>query len=105
MEMYPKKRIEVIVEAPLLPRVAARLDDMKVSGYSILPVVAGRGRAGSWTADGQVSDAVRMMALVCIADATQVNDIVAAVFAVIARQIGLVAVSDVLVVQIGRAHV
>jgi hypothetical protein len=40
MEMYPKKRIEVIVEAPLLPRVAARLDDMKVSGYSILPVVA-----------------------------------------------------------------
>ena len=88
-----------IVEAPLLPRVAARLDDMKVSGYSILPVVAGRGRAGSWTADGQVSDAVRMMALVCIADATQVNDIVAAVFEVIARQIGLVAVSDVLVVR------
>jgi hypothetical protein len=40
-----------------------------------------------------------MMALVCIADATQVNDIVAAVFAVIARQIGLVAVSDVLVVR------
>ena len=41
MQTYPKKRIDIIIEMPLLRRVTERFDKAGVSGYSVLPVIAG----------------------------------------------------------------
>lgn len=102
MQMHPKKRLEIFIEAPLMRRIAERLDRAGVTGYSILPVIAGAGRGGAWSTDGQVSDATRQLAIVCILDAARLPDVLESVYEVVSHQIGLVAVSDVEVVRPAR---
>ena len=99
MQTHPKKRIEAIVEAPIMRRIIDRLDQAGVSGYSVMPIMAGRGHDGSWTADGQIGNATQMLAIVCIVDASRIDDLLASVFGVISHQIGFVAISDVFVVR------
>jgi PII-like signaling protein len=102
MQTHPKKRIDLIIEAPLLRRITERIEKAGVSGYSVLPVIAGSGQSGSWSADGQIGAAGQMAAVVCIVDATKVDIVLEAVFEVVQRQIGLVTVSDVAVVRSDR---
>lgn len=99
MLTHPKKRIEIIIEMPLLRRVMDLFDKAGVSGYSVLPVIAGRGQTGAWSADSQVGDAGHMMAIVSIVDAAKLDDILEAVAGVVRRQIGLVTISDVAVLR------
>lgn len=99
MQTHPKKRIDLIIEMPLLRRVTECLDTAGVSGYSVLPVIAGRGQSGAWSASGQISEVGQMAAVICIVDAGRVDAVLEAVFAVVRRQIGFVTVSDVAVVR------
>lgn len=102
MQTHPKKRIDIIVEAPLMRRIIDCLDQADVSGYSIMPIMAGRGHDGSWTADGQIGNATQMVAIVCITDASKIDDLLDSVFGVVSHQIGFVTVSDVFVVRRDR---
>ena len=95
MIMHPKKRIEILVEAPAFERVAERLSAANTMGYSVLPVITGRGRGGTWSSDGQVADAGKMVAIICIVDEARLDEVVSSIFAVLSRQIGIVSVSDV----------
>lgn len=99
MQTHPKKRIDLIIEMPLLRRVTERFDKAGVSGYSVLQVIAGRGQSGEWSASGQVSEVGQMASIVCIVDAGKVDAVLDEVFAVVRKQIGLVTVSDVSVVR------
>ncbi len=99
MQTHLKKRIELIIEMPLLRRVTERFNAAGVSGYSVLPVIAGRGQSGTWSADGQVSDAGQMAAVICIVDEAKLDAVLDVVFAVVSKQIGLVTVADVAVVR------
>ena len=99
MQIHSKKRIDIIIEMPLLKRIMERFDTAGVSGYSVLPVIAGRGHSGAWSASGQVGEAGQMAALVCIVDASIADAVLESVFAVVQRQIGFVTVSDVSVVR------
>ena len=99
MQTHPKKRIDLFIEMPLLRRVTERFDSAGVSGYSVLPVIAGRGQSGEWSAGGQVGEAGQLAAIVCIVDAGKVDAVLDEVFAVLRRQIGLVTVTDVSVVR------
>ena len=102
MQTHLKKRIEIIIEAPIVKRILDRLDQTDITGYSVVPVIAGRGRDGSWSSDGQISDTGQMMAIICIADEAKLDAVLDTVFAVVARQIGLVTVTDVAVVRSDR---
>lgn len=102
MQTYPKKRIDLIIEMPLLRRITDRFEKAGVTGYSVLPVIAGRGHSGSWSADGQVSGVGQMAAVVCIVDPAKVDAVLDEVFAVVKRQIGFVTVSDVAVMRAER---
>ena len=99
MKTYPKKRIEVIIEAPLLRRTIDHLDKAGVSGYSVMPIVAGRGHERSWTVDGEIGNAAQMVALVCITDESRLDEVMSSIFGVISHQIGFVTISDVFVVR------
>ena len=46
-----RRRIEVLVDGPLVPRVAAVAASVGVTGYTLLPVLGGSGRGGRWTDD------------------------------------------------------
>lgn len=99
MQTHPKKRIDIIIEMPLLRRITERFDKAGVSGYSVLPVVAGRGQTGAWSAGGQVSEVGQMAAIICIVDAGKADAVLDEVFAVVKKQIGFVTLSDVAVVR------
>jgi nitrogen regulatory protein PII len=94
---HQKKRIDIIAEAPMIRTLTDTLDQARVPGYSVLPVVEGRGMLNAWNSQGQVSDAANMLAVLCIVDAAHADEVVDAVFAVIRDRIGFVTMSDVLV--------
>ena len=99
MQTHLKKRIDIIIEMPLLRRITERFDKAGVSGYSVLPVIAGRGQTGAWSAGGQVSEVGQMAAIICIVDVGKADAVLDEVFAVVKKQIGFVTVSDVAVVR------
>ncbi|RAI45764.1 DUF190 domain-containing protein [Rhodoplanes roseus] len=99
MQTFPKKRIEIVVEAPLLRRITARLEETAVTGWTVVPVLAGHGRHGDWTAEGQIGTASQMVMLITIVDAGRLDAVLDGVFALVSRQIGVVTVSDVAVVR------
>jgi nitrogen regulatory protein PII len=94
-----KKRIDIIVESPMMRTITSQLDAASVPGYSVLPVLEGRGTTHSWNSEGQVGNAANMVALLCIVDATQADAVIDTVLDTIRNRIGFVTVSDVFVVR------
>ncbi len=98
MQTHPKKRIEIVIEAPLLRRLAERFDAAGVGGYTVLPVLAGSGRDGPWSAEGSVGEA-GMVCVLCIVDAARVDTVLDTVYGLVSRQVGLVSISDCEVIR------
>jgi hypothetical protein len=96
---YPKKRIEIVVEVPALHRLLDRLDRAKVSGYTVIPALEGRGREGSWSREGLAGEAGRMVVVVCITDSSKVDAVLEGAYAVVSRQIGIISITDVQVIR------
>ncbi|MEM7774207.1 MAG: DUF190 domain-containing protein [Pseudomonadota bacterium] len=99
MQTFPKKRIEIMVEAPLMSRVLEILDEQGVSGYTVLPALAGKGKDGSWHRDGLVGRVGSMVQVLCIIDESRIDDVLAPLFKLVSQQIGIVSVSDVRVIR------
>ncbi len=99
MQTYRKKRIEIMVEAPLMDRVIDILEDQAVSGYTVLPAIAGRGKSGRWHRDGLVGRVGSVVQVVCVVDEGRVDDILQPVFKLVSRQIGIVTLLDVEVIR------
>ena len=51
-----RRKIEILVDGPLLRRVVAAAEDAGVTGYTLLPVLGGAGHSGRWS-DDQVTGA------------------------------------------------
>lgn len=99
MKTVPKKRIDIVIEAPALDRLLTILDDSRASGYTVQRALAGRGRDGSWSGKGQVGDSGRMMCVFCVVDATLADDVLEAIYPLVERQMAIVTVADVQVVR------
>lgn len=48
IETVIRKRIEVLVDTPLVRLVTAAIDRCEITGWTVLPVTSGRGREGQW---------------------------------------------------------
>jgi PII-like signaling protein len=99
MQLHRKKRVEIIIEAPLLRRLVGKLERRRVSGYSVLPVLSGSGHEGRWESTGLVGDAGRMVALICILDPAECATLIDEIYPLIASQIGIVSIADVEVIR------
>ncbi|MBX9682831.1 MAG: DUF190 domain-containing protein [Hyphomicrobium sp.] len=99
MQTYPKKRIDIMVEAPLMKRVLTLLDQQGVTGYTVLPALAGRGIDGSWHRDGLVGRVGSVVQIFCILDEARVDAVIEPLFDLVSRQIGIVTISDVQVIR------
>ena len=97
-----KKRIDIVVEAPLTRTVAQLLDEVEVPGYSVLPILEGRGIVNAWTSEGQLSNTANMVAIFCIVDASQADAVIETVLDRIRDRIGFVTIADVFVVRTER---
>jgi nitrogen regulatory protein PII len=99
VQTYPKKRIEIILEAPALHRLTARLDEAGVKGYTIIPALAGHGQDGNWSREGLPGDAGRMVMVISVVDPSLADAVLEGVYKVLARQIGIVTITDVQVIR------
>lgn len=62
----PRRRIEVLVDAPLVRRVVAAAASAGVTGYTLLPTLGGSGERGSWS-DDQISGAEAKVVFLTVA--------------------------------------
>jgi PII-like signaling protein len=96
---HAKKRLEIFVEAPALQQVLDALKSVGAQGYTVLEATAGQGHAGYWRLDDSFNNATHILVVVCILDSAQVDQVVDIVFDIVQRQIGVLTVSDVMVVR------
>ncbi len=99
MERVKRKRIEVFAEAALQRRLTKALDAQGVSGWSVLPLAAGRGTSGAWTREGQISAAGEMIALICLTREDRAEAVIEALMPILATGVGLLSVGEVEVVR------
>lgn len=94
MRTHPKKKLEMIVEATVLPRVIAEVERLGATGYTVLPALAGKGHAAAWQ-EGQVSGALHMVMVVVICGERRAAAIAEAVHALLGDYMGVIAIGDV----------
>lgn len=97
--MHDKKRLEIIVEAPVLKRLTDLLDRLDVGGYTVVPALQGKGHGGSWSREGQATDAGRMVVVIVVIDPQRLDEIVDPIFALVQRQVGIMTIADVRVLR------
>lgn len=94
MTGHIRKKIEIIVEAPLQRAVLDWLTAQGVTGWSLLPRVLGGGRHGERSGD-DVSRAFDNVMIVAIADAAVARAVLDGFHARFADAVGIVYLSDV----------
>ncbi|MEM6618309.1 MAG: transcriptional regulator [Pseudomonadota bacterium] len=102
MKMHRAKRVAVIIEAVMQRRLTDAMEAAGVTGYSVMPVLAGGGRSGPWTREGEVSRAGGMVQIVCIARPDKLDTLLSEVFPIVERHIGVITVADVEVLRAER---
>ncbi|TCO73344.1 P-II family nitrogen regulator [Rhodovulum euryhalinum] len=102
MQTHAAKRVEIIIEAPMERRLTEALHKAGVTGYTVLPVLGGTGRSGTWSREGQVGRAGGMVAVICLIRPDRLDGLLDAAFAVVERHIGVVSVTDCQVLRAER---
>lgn len=67
METVLRKRLEVLADAPLIPRIVAALRQAGAGGHTILPALAGSGLHGEWSEE-RLTGATKQMVLAITAE-------------------------------------
>lgn len=94
MQTHKAKRVEITIEAVMERRLTLALERAGVTGFTILPVLGGSGRSGTWSREGQVSRASGMVNFVCIIRPERLEPLLEAAFEILDRHIGVVSVTD-----------
>lgn len=69
MQLFIKRKIEIIVEAPANRLVIDILDRHGVSGYTVMPAQSGRGHTGAWDAQPVTAARQQVMVVIVVDDA------------------------------------
>ncbi|TVR84422.1 MAG: transcriptional regulator [Rhodospirillales bacterium] len=102
MDLYPAKRVEIIIESVMEGHLTEALVDAGVTGFTIVPVSGGSGRSGQWSGQGQVSRAGGMVMFVCLLRPDRLQTLLDSVFPVLDRHIGVLSVTDTYVLRAER---
>jgi len=97
-QLWPKKKIEIVVEAARAKAMIATIERAGAKGYTIVPEVSGKGNRGVRD-EAVLSDVFRNVLIVVIAAEEVATRIVEASNAVLEHYAGIIVVSDVEVVR------
>lgn len=97
METVNRKRLEILADAPLVPRVVAALRQAEIGGHTILPALSGAGRQGEWSEE-RLTGATKQM-VVAIASADHAQAFVDAIGPLLTSHRMLLTIADVAVVR------
>jgi len=101
VETVNRKRIEILVDTPLVPRVVAILRGADVSGWSLIHVDAGGGRSGEWQHDDVTAAAAKTIVL-AIASAERATEVTECLAPLLDSHRLLLTIGDVAVVRAER---
>lgn len=98
METHLRKRLDIIVEAPLQRRLVELLEAEGARGYTVLPCLAGKGHEGVWQ-QGEISDAFARRLFVVIAPEPLARRVMAAARELLRDYSAIITLSDVEVIR------
>ena len=98
IQTVSRKRIEILVDPPLVPRVVAQLKAVDISGWSVIHVDSGGGRAGAWQQD-DVTGASAKTIVLAIASAAKTSGLIEAIAPLLDSYGMLLTIGDVQVVR------
>ena len=102
MQTHDAKRVEITIEKVMMRRLTEALASADVTGWSVLPVLGGSGRSGTWNRDDQISRGTGLVQVVCLIRPDKLDALLDAAFEVVDRHIGVVSVSDAQVLRAER---
>ena len=92
--MKPCKRIEVVIEEPMAPRLIELLRERGTKGYTAIPNISGEGDRGVRRADELAGDSSNTLFIIACQDMDEAESIVELVRPLIQRSGGICLVSD-----------
>jgi hypothetical protein len=98
IETVTRKRLEILIDRPLAPRLIQAAAEAGVSGYTLIPVQSGSGRHGAWR-DDPISGAEAKTIFLTIASAEKAERLVELLAPHLDSYGMLLTVSDVQVVR------
>jgi hypothetical protein len=98
IQTVSRKRIEILVDTPLVPRVVAQLKAVDISGWSVIHVDSGGGRAGAWQHD-DVTGASAKTIVLAIASEAKTSGLIEAIAPLLDSYGMLLTIGDVQVVR------
>ena len=100
-ETIQRKRVEILVDQPLVPRILQAAEASGIRGHTLLPTLAGAGASGAWS-DYQLTGAMSEVLFGAVATAEKAEALIERV-APLLDSYGLVLIaSDVAVVRGGK---
>ena len=102
MQTHDAKRVEITIEQVMLRRLTEALESADVTGWSVLPVLGGSGRSGTWHRDDQITRGAGLIQVVCLIRPDKLDALLDAAFAVVETHIGVVSVTDAQVLRAER---
>lgn len=94
METFRRKRLEIIVEAPMLEALERILGEIGVSGYTVLAGREGSGSGGRWIEEGFTS-ALEKRVVIAVTTAETADKVFTRLKTFFQRYSGVVFASDV----------
>jgi PII-like signaling protein len=68
VETFTRKRVEILIDTPLAPRLIQAASDAGIAGYTLIPVESGAGRSGAWRGDHVTGAQTKMIFLTIAAE-------------------------------------
>lgn len=97
--MSTHQRIELIIERMAYKRAGRVLEAAGLTGYSVLPALAGFGNGNRWSRDTDISSSSDMVVVISIGPADTVQACLAELQKLLGAHIGVVSVSDVQILR------
>jgi len=97
--VHDRKRIELIIERMAYKRACRVLEAAGMTGYTVLPSLAGYGGGNRWTRDTDISASSDMVVIIAIGDEGRVAASMTQLETLLGSHIGVVSVSDVKVLR------
>jgi hypothetical protein len=101
MQTHIRRKIEIIVDAPLAPRVTALIDAIGATGYTLFQSIGGRGAEGAWRED-QLTGAQQKVLIKIIANEETADSLVERLAGELDRYSCIIYLSTVEVVRAGK---
>ena len=102
METHHAKRVTIIIEAPMRRRLEEAIDASGVTGYTVIPVLGGKGLSGRWDSEGQVGSYGDMVQFICIIRPERLETLLDTAYGLVEKYMGIVTVSDCEVLRAER---